>query len=78
MRNNNLLLRRCQLINGVSRYLLSQKRCAMDFYEGQFSKERLNIGSFQKAAFIMAYMGMLILKLKKEATTTLKNSEYHY
>ena len=75
MRKINSKERRNQFIKGVSRYLLSQKCCSMSFYEGLFPEDPSDIRCFQKMVFIMTYIGIQILKLKKEATTTLKNSE---
>ena len=73
MRNNNLLLRRWQFIKVISRYFLGRESSSTGLYGGHLFEEISNIGCFGKDALKMTYTGMLNLKLKKEATTTLKN-----
>ncbi len=74
MRNKNLLLRRRQLVKVISRYLLDRENFSTDFYEGHFFKKMTNSGYFGKNVLEIIYTGVINLKLKNEATTTLKNS----
>ena len=71
MKNKNLLLRRSQLIKVIARYLLGRENFSIGFYEGRFFKKMVYSGYFKKIVLDIIYTGVINLKLKKEATTTL-------